>query len=65
MNLCVRVDYEVSSLEFPFYIKLNEKTKITRRDLKFIVNDIYGKYETTINHKLPRKLPKLLIMEAY
>lgn len=45
MNLCARVDYEVSSLEFPFLYKVEREctAKITRTDLKFFVNDIYGK----------------------
>lgn len=45
MNLCARVDYEVSSLEFPFLYKVEREciAKITRMDLKFFVNDIYGK----------------------
>ena len=40
-------------------------SKITRTDLEFFINDIYGKYNTTINHKLVRKLPKLLILGAH
>lgn len=67
MNLCVRVDYEVSSLEFPFLYKdeRESEAKIAGMDLKFIVNDMYGKYNATINHKLPRKPSKLLILEAH
>ena len=44
MNLFVRVDCKVKSLEFPFYmVEVDMKAKIIKADLKFIVNDIYGK----------------------